>query len=221
MKRVLSIALAGLLLVGAAVAVAAVRDGDGRQLTTSAAVIALDPPVLTPVGRGARDQPAGDPEAASTMYRPARREQRRRAGPNPATCPATRHGAVLDRANQQAWLCRHGRVQRVFPVTTAISQPEPGTYTVYAKDMQTTSGFGGRPTQLDRFVAFTHGRFTGARIAFHAIPRYFDGTLAQTPESVGDPDLLGVSAGCIRVRPEDAVMIWDSLAIGDEVRVIS
>ncbi len=144
-----------------------------------------------------------------------------KAGADDYACPATPHGAVIDRARQRGWLCAGGRVVRRMPITTATNQPDPGTYAVYAEDLVTTSTFGGRSSTLDRFVAFTHGKYTGARIGFHAIPRYGDGTLAQPSESVGALERFGESSGCIRLRPEDAVAVWDHLGVGDEVRVLT
>jgi hypothetical protein len=141
--------------------------------------------------------------------------------PDPATCPASAHGAVVDRDHQRGWLCEAGAITYVFPITTAISQPDPGEYPVFAKDEQTRSGFGEQPSTLDKFVAFTRGKYSGARIAFHAIPRYDDGTLAQPPEAIGALHWRGESAGCIRVLPDDAVLIWDWLQLDDIVHVIS
>jgi hypothetical protein len=143
------------------------------------------------------------------------------APPDPASCPTTAHGAVVDRANQRAWLCTDGAIVRVMAITSARTQPDPAVYTVYAEDMETTSYYGERPSTLDRFVAFTYGEEEGARVAFHAVPRYSDDTLAQPLESVGTQARFGDSSGCIRVRPADSVAIWDHLAIGDQVAVIS
>jgi hypothetical protein len=143
------------------------------------------------------------------------------APPDPTTCPATSHGAVVDRANQRAWLCTDGAIVRVMPITSARSQPDPGVYAVYAEDMETTSYYGVRPSTLDRFVAFTYGEEEGARVAFHAVPRYSDETLAQPLESVGTQARFGDSSGCIRVRPVDSVAIWDHLTVGDQVHVIT
>lgn len=142
-------------------------------------------------------------------------------GPLDPTCPEAGHGAVIDRDHQLAWLCGDGVRVREFPVTTAIEQPDPGTYEVYAKDMHTTSTFGGHFTNLSHFVAFTRGKRTGARIAFHSIPVLRNGDLVQPEESVGDEDRHGASSGCIRARPDDAIAIWDWLSVGDEVRVVS
>lgn len=143
------------------------------------------------------------------------------APPDPLTCPATSHGAVVDRVNQRAWLCTDGAIVRVMPITSARDQPDPGVYPVYAEDLETTSYYGPQPSTLDNFVAFTRGKYEGARVAFHAVPRFGDGSLAQPVESVGTQAYFGASSGCIRVRPEDAVAIWDHLAVGDEVHVIS
>jgi hypothetical protein len=141
--------------------------------------------------------------------------------PDPATCPSTPHGAVVDRATQRAWLCADGVVVRVMAITSARSQPAPALYAVFDKDLQTTSSLGGHRTVLDRFVAFTRGKYRGARIGFHAVPRLGDGTLVQPLESVGSMSLFGASSGCIRVRPADAEAVWDHLSIGDQVHVVS
>ena len=106
-------------------------------------------------------------------------------------------------------------------VTTAFSQPLPGTYQVYAKDRLTTSRFGHGLSYLDDFVAFSKGRFSGARIAFHAVPRTAGGEYLQPFETLGQLDRRGQSAGCIRALPDDARRIWDWLDVGAPVAVIS
>jgi hypothetical protein len=74
---------------------------------------------------------------------------------------------------------------------------------------------------MTHFVAFTRGKFQGARIAFHSVPTYSNGEFIQPLDSVGTEQYFGASAGCIRVLPDDAVRIWDWLSIDDAVRVIS
>ncbi|MGB8859643.1 MAG: L,D-transpeptidase family protein [Ilumatobacteraceae bacterium] len=145
-------------------------------------------------------------------------------GPLPATdddCPDTAHGAIVDRANQRGALCADGKITYQFPITTALSQPDPGTYPVYAKDMNASSNFGGHYSTMTHFVAFTKGKYKGARIAFHSVPKTSDGEYVQTLDSVGTEAQHGQSSGCIRVTPDDSVKIWDWLATGDEVHVIS
>ncbi len=145
-------------------------------------------------------------------------------GPQPATdadCPDTPHGAIVDRANQRGALCADGAITYEFPITSAWSQPDPGTYPVYAKDMNASSTFGGHYSTMTHFVAFTKGKYKGARIAFHSIPELSDGTLVQPLESVGTEEYHGQSSGCIRVKYDDSVKIWDWLSIDDEVHVIS
>jgi len=138
-------------------------------------------------------------------------------------CPAGGgHAAVIDRVRQRAWLCDGPyREGEELLVTTAITQPKPGTYPVYAKVPVTTSTFGGQLSYLDRFVAFTYGWRTGARIAFHAVPRSSKGVPFQPLDTLGDLNRRGESSGCIRVLPDDAVRIWKWLAVGDPVVVIS
>jgi peptidoglycan hydrolase-like protein with peptidoglycan-binding domain len=145
-------------------------------------------------------------------------------GPMPATdadCPSTTHGAIVDRANQRGALCDNGAITYQFPITSAWSQPDPGTYPVYAKDMNASSTFGGHYSTMTHFVAFTKGKYKGARIAFHSVPKLGDGNWVQPLDSVGTEQYHGESSGCIRVLPDDSVKIWDWLSQGDEVHVIS
>ena len=87
-----------------------------------------------------------------------------------STCPAAGHAAVVDRENQRAWLCGEGLVTNEMLMTSAWIQPDPGDYAVYAKDMNSSSRFTGRYSTMTHFVAFTHGKIRGARIAFHSMP---------------------------------------------------
>lgn len=146
------------------------------------------------------------------------------SGPLQATnedCPVTGHGAILDRANQWGALCAGGVITHDFPITSAVTQPDPGTYPVYAKDLQSSSNFGGHFSTMTHFVSFAEGKNTGARIAFHSVPKFSDGTWVQPLDTVGSEAYHGESSGCIRVLPDHAVLIWDWLSIGDEVHVIS
>ncbi|HEY4610500.1 MAG TPA: L,D-transpeptidase [Ilumatobacteraceae bacterium] len=136
-------------------------------------------------------------------------------------CPTTAHAAVVDRDRQRAWLCDNGVALPEFVVTTARSMPDPGVYPVYAKDMNTSSTFGGHYSTMTHFVAFTRGKNTGARIAFHTVPVLRNGEFVQPLESVGTEERFGDSAGCIRVLPEEGPVIWDWLQQGDEVRILT
>jgi hypothetical protein len=138
-----------------------------------------------------------------------------------AFCPTSPHAVTVDRDRQRAWLCEEGRAVYEFAFTGAITQPDPGTYPVYAKDLDAFSTLSRRTSFMTHFVAFTHGKYQGARVAFHSMPTYRDGEYVQPLESLGDPSMRGQSAGCLRVSPEDAAKVWDWLAIGDEVRVIN
>jgi peptidoglycan hydrolase-like protein with peptidoglycan-binding domain len=145
-------------------------------------------------------------------------------GPAPATdadCPSTGHGAIVDRANQRGALCDNGTITYQFPITSAWSQPDPGHYPVFAKDMKSSSNFDGQYSEMTHFVAFTRGKYTGARIAFHSVPTLPNGQLVQPLDSVGTAEHHGDSHGCIRVKYDDSVKIWNWLAKGDEVHVIS
>lgn len=141
--------------------------------------------------------------------------------PDPSTCPEAGRSAVVDRFNQRAWLCEDGEITDQMPITSAILQPDPGTYEVYAKDMNASSTLTGKYSTMTHFVAFTYGKYQGARIAFHSVPQYSNGEYVQPLDSVGTQDVFGDSSGCIRVLPDDAELIWSWLDIGDTVRVIT
>ncbi len=141
--------------------------------------------------------------------------------PDPDTCPATGRSAVVDRFNQRSWLCDAGEITDVMPITSAITQPDPGTYQVYAKDLDASSTLSGEYSTMTHFVAFTYGKYQGARIAFHSIPQKANGDYVQPLDSVGTLELYGDSSGCIRVLPEHAELIWSWLDIGDTVRVVT
>lgn len=141
--------------------------------------------------------------------------------PPDAGCAATGPSAAIDRDQQHGWLCLDGYITTQFPISTAWSMPDPGVYQIYAKDRVTTSTFGGHVSTLNHFVAFSYGKNTGARVAFHAIPVLADGSLMQPVESVGDLSRRGESSGCIRVVADIAQLIWDTLAIGDTVTVVT
>ncbi|MFZ4719244.1 MAG: L,D-transpeptidase family protein [Ilumatobacteraceae bacterium] len=145
-------------------------------------------------------------------------------GPQPATdgdCPDTAHGAIVDRANQRGALCERGAITYQFPITSAWSQPDPGVYPVYAKDLNASSTFGGHYSTMTHFVAFTRGKYKGARVAFHSVPKLPSGEWVMPLDGVGTEQYHGQSSGCIRVLPDDAVKIWDWLGQGDKVHVIS
>ncbi len=188
-------------MLGVCVPVSSADNGDGIGNTNGPAVATAPATRVAP------------PVATPTVAPPA--------GGGGSNCPATGHAAVIDRANQRAWLCTDGVADAKFPITTAIAQPSPATYTVYGKSLVTTSTFGGHFSYLDNFVAFTRGINTGARIGFHAVPRTASGSPYQPYNTVGTQAWFGQSSGCIRVLPDQSRLIWQHLGIGDKVVVIS
>ncbi|MDQ3176972.1 MAG: L,D-transpeptidase [Actinomycetota bacterium] len=159
--------------------------------------------------------------APSTSAAAAPRSWRDAPAADAAACAENGRSIVVDKQWQRAWFCQDGAVGEVIPITTAANQPDAGRYDVYAEDYQSWSTLTGQLATLDRFVAFTYGKYQGLRIGFHAVPYYADATLVQPLESVGDLARFGESSGCIRVLPEHAEAIYSSLSLGDEVRVIS
>lgn len=141
--------------------------------------------------------------------------------PDPQSCRGLEHGVIVDRAVQRGWYCTEEKVLSHFVLTSSDLQPDPGDYSVYAKNIQAWSTEFGPPSTMTHFVAFTRGKFQGARIAFHSVPKYSDGSWAQPLDSVGTMEHFGDSSGCIRLLPQDAEAVWDFLELGGTVRVIS
>ena len=67
----------------------------------------------------------------------------------------------------------------------------------------------------------TYGKYQGARIAFHSMPKDSNGEFLNPLDTVGNLAYHGESSGCLRLLPDDAVRVWDWLSIDDDVRVIS
>jgi L,D-transpeptidase catalytic domain len=204
--HVLLAALVGVLaVVGVGWLISSPDDGPRLESVAAAApsTSAAPPSTVAP-------STTAVPSTTSTVAEPVFDDQ----------CPDGR-SAVVDRANQRGWLCEGGELTYEFPLTSARSQPDPGTYEVYAKDLNASSNISGSYSTMTHFVAFTKGKYQGARIAFHSVPKDGNGDWVQPLDSVGTPELFGASAGCIRVLPDDAVTIWDWLDQGASVRVIS
>ena len=127
--------------------------------------------------------------------------------PDPDTCPDSGRSAVVDRFNQRSWLCEQGEITELMPITSAISQPDPGTYQVYAKDLDASSNLTGEYSTMTHFVAFTYGKYQGARIAFHSVPKYPSGEYVQPLDSVGTQRavrrIVGLYPGPARARRDD------------------
>jgi hypothetical protein len=195
---------------GADVTVPGTRPSDTTPLETGPPSDTASPETEPPSDTG---PPIDSSAAAATnaMVAPA----------DPSTCPAAGRAAVVDRVNQRAWLCGDGLITNEMPITSAWIQPDPGDYPIYAKDMNSSSRLTGEYSTMTHFVAFTYGKIRGARIAFHSMPIYSDGSFVQPLESLGMPEQRGNSAGCIRVSPADAELIWSWLEIGDLVRVVT
>jgi hypothetical protein len=129
-------------------------------------------------------------------------------------CTPSGRSAVADKAAQRFWLCEDGdAITEALPMTTgglAYGLPPVGAYSVFAK-VRVGRGIHGEP--LNWFVPF-YRTPRGNRIGFHEV-------VNQPPATVGDPGWRGASAGCFRVRRDDARSVWDFLQLGDKVVVIT
>ena len=62
---------------------------------------------------------------------------------------------------------------------------------------------------MTHFVAFSYGKRTGARVAFHSLPKLNSGQYVQPESSVGDLNRRGESNGCIRMHNADVIDLYE------------
>lgn len=182
------------------------------------------------------DRADGAAEVAPGVVRPTRTPVRLppitlAPGEVPPGCTATGTSAAIDRELQRAWVCVDGELVEQIPITTAWSQPDPGTYQVWSRSRNAVAYEGTRLAySMEHFVVFASGEQTGARVGFHSVPRCLitdpsigcvKGEYAQSFSSVGSLAYRGQSHGCIRVLPDDASLLWFSLPIGSRVTVLN
>jgi hypothetical protein len=131
----------------------------------------------------------------------------------PANDPAEKNdskvtGAIVVLSSQKVVLFAGSKPVAEFPVSSGRNGLTPtGSFKVQSKSSRTVSN-------SDNTIGMKWmTRFNGG-IGFHGIPVRKDGTPLATP--------LGqrpVSAGCIRMRDEDAKKVYDQLPIGGTVVV--
>lgn len=123
---------------------------------------------------------------------------------------------VVSKSRQRVWLVdAAGTVRRSYLVSGMTSQPDPGSYRVFVRQAATSSAVD--DSTMKWFVGFTRGKYQGATIGFHDIPRTPDGELEQTRAQLGTP----LSAGCFRQWEDDAEALWAFAPIGTRVVVVA
>ncbi len=88
--------------------------------------------------------------------------------------------------------------------------PHPGTYHVYKKNTNGSSG----SLRLPWFTSFARGNTTD--IGFHGIPLRPNGSPIQSDAQLGTP----LSHGCVRMNQQDVKVLYDWARIGDPVIVL-
>ncbi|HEU4676566.1 MAG TPA: L,D-transpeptidase family protein [Motilibacteraceae bacterium] len=192
-----------------------------RPTTTAAAQVPA---------RSATARPAS-PAAAPASTRPSSQATTSRATTSRATTSArpattaaptalpvnsgTGKRIVVSKSRQRVWLVgADGAVRRSYLVSGMRSQPDPGSYRVFVRQAATSSAVD--DSTMKWFVGFTRGKYQGATIGFHDIPRTPDGKLEQTKAQLGTP----LSAGCFRQWEDDAKALWAFAPIGTRVVVV-
>jgi lipoprotein-anchoring transpeptidase ErfK/SrfK len=137
------------------------------------------------------------------------------AAANPAAGGALGNRIVFDISLQRVWLVNEteGLVTTYLVSGSRYNyHHRPGTYKVFSKSRTTTSYLGN--ATMNYMVRFDRGKT--ANIGFHDIPKYRDGTFAQTEQQLGTP----LSDGCVRQRASNAKALYDFAKVGTPVVVV-
>jgi len=122
---------------------------------------------------------------------------------------------VFDLSQQRVWLVNEtaGWVKTYLVSGSRFDyHHKPGIYKVFSKSRTTTSYLGN--ATMNYMVRFDRGK--NANIGFHDIPKYFDGTYAQTESQLGTP----LSDGCVRQRLSNSKALYEFAKIGTTVVVV-
>ena len=122
---------------------------------------------------------------------------------------------VFDLSLQRVWLVNEsaGWVKTYLVSGSRFDyHHKPGNYKVFSKSRTTTSYLGN--ATMNYMVRFDRGK--NSNIGFHDIPRYADGTFAQTDRQLGTP----LSDGCVRQRVSNAKSLYKFAKVGTPVVVI-
>lgn len=122
---------------------------------------------------------------------------------------------VFDLSQQRVWLVNEtaGWVKTYLVSGSRFNyHHRPGIYKVFSKSRTTTSYLGN--ATMNYMVRFDRGR--NANIGFHDIPKYFDGTYAQTEGQLG----TALSDGCVRQRLSNAKALYEFAKVGTTVIVV-
>lgn len=122
---------------------------------------------------------------------------------------------VFDLSRQRVWLVNEsaGWVKTYLVSGSKYDyHHRPGVYKVFSKSRTTTSYLGN--ATMNYMVRFDRGKT--ANIGFHDIPKYKDGSFAQTEQQLGTP----LSDGCVRQRLSNAKTLYEFAEVGTPVIVI-
>jgi lipoprotein-anchoring transpeptidase ErfK/SrfK len=137
------------------------------------------------------------------------------AAASPAAGGTLGNRIVFDISLQRVWLVNE---TEGWVTTYLVSgsrydyHHRPGTYKVFSKSRTTTSYLGN--ATMNYMVRFDRGKT--ANIGFHDIPKYKDGTFAQTEQQLGTP----LSDGCVRQRASNAKILYNFAKVGTPVVVV-
>jgi lipoprotein-anchoring transpeptidase ErfK/SrfK len=117
---------------------------------------------------------------------------------------------VYSVTGQRVWLIEADEtVTKTYLVSGRANTPRYGSYAVYSKSVNASSG----SARMKHMVRFAHGRTLA--IGFHSIPTS-GGRPLQSEAQLGTYR----SHGCVRQRNSDAAFLFNWAGIGTNVRVV-
>jgi hypothetical protein len=123
---------------------------------------------------------------------------------------------VYDKALMTVWLMdANNQVVARYPVVGRWDRPAKGTYHIFSKSKKAFNP--NSKVTFNNMVRFTYGPDTHSAIGFHAIPRYYDGTMMHSTKQLG---LAIARGGCVRLSEKASRAVYKFLKVGDLVVVL-
>jgi hypothetical protein len=209
-----SIALAGILLLGAGFYTLTARSADAA---TPAPIASTSEPLPADTSVTAVPMPSATP---SSTHRPRSASRTKKAKwiptyPNDLLHAGTKR-VVYDKALMTVWLIKaDNTVVGRFPVVGRWDRPQAGTYHVFSKSTKANNPNSG--VTFNHMVRFTYGPDTKSPIGLHSIPRYYNGKLMHSVSQLG---LAIARGGCVRLSEEGATQVYKFARVGTLIVVL-
>ena len=148
--------------------------------------------------------------------KPASRTKKAKNVPERPRDTFTGKRLVYDKALMTVWMMNaRDEVVGRYPVVGRWDRPVMGTYRIFSKSKVAYNP--NSKVTFNNMMRFTYGPDTKSPIGFHAIPKYYDGTMMHSVDQLGLPIAAG---GCVRLSEEASKELYKFMRVGDLVVVL-